>query len=236
MDLVETGWIAIVQHQSWQTRQWKLASQSCLQQTRWFKARWTPKERKGLAQLEDAIAVYRHLLETMPGTDIILAGDSAGGGIAAAMMHKLQDLTDALLGLAGPRSLGMSHVSPCVQQELELPPPTCCILISPWTDLGHDGMRNATLSNEDCDFLPEARRSFRRRKHSARPAAAPEAPGPGGVLRFDDSRRFAPQRLATLASFCTSSAGQDPSCSRRLRRGWPPYGGAPRIISRHLNG
>ncbi|CAE7470645.1 bah [Symbiodinium sp. CCMP2456] len=78
--------------------------------------------------MEDAIAVYRHLLETMPGTDIILAGDSAGGGIAAAMMHKLQ--------------------------ELELPPPTCCILISPWTDLGHDGMRNATLSNADRDFLP----------------------------------------------------------------------------------
>eukprot|EP00439_Symbiodinium_sp_Y106_P020373 s207_g2.t1 len=87
-----------------------------------------PPEHPIPGPMEDAIAVYRHLLETMPGTDIILAGDSAGGGIAAAMMHKLQ--------------------------ELELPPPTCCILISPWTDLGHDGMRNATLSNEDCDFLP----------------------------------------------------------------------------------
>ncbi|CAE7575082.1 bah [Symbiodinium natans] len=87
-----------------------------------------PPEHPIPGPMEDAIAVYRHLLVTMPGKDIILAGDSAGGGIAAAMMHRLKDL--------------------------ELPLPSCCILISPWTDLGHDGMRNATMSNEERDFLP----------------------------------------------------------------------------------
>ena len=54
---------------------------------------------------EDAIEVYRHLLQTMPGTDIILAGDSAGGGIAAAMMHKLQDLCLRVWCMLGSRSL-----------------------------------------------------------------------------------------------------------------------------------
>ena len=89
------------------------------------------------------------------------------------------------------------------QQELELPPPTCCILISPWTDLGHDGMRNATLSNEDRDFLPGARKD--RKAHKELSELSHEATGPGRVLRFDDPRRFAPQRLAAFASFCTRS-------------------------------
>ena len=82
-------------------------------------------------QPKDAIAVYRHLLRTMPGADIILSGDSAGGGMAAAMMQRLEDL--------------------------QLPAPACCILTSPWTDLGHNGMRNATLSNEHLDFLSRPR-------------------------------------------------------------------------------
>lgn len=80
------------------------------------------------APMDDAIAAYRNLLEIFPGTDIIVAGDSAGGGIAAAML--------------------------CQLREINLPMPRCCILISPWTDLGVDGLRHATMENEASDFLP----------------------------------------------------------------------------------
>lgn len=78
--------------------------------------------------MDDAIAMYKHLLETMPGVEIILAGDSAGGGIASAMLCKLR--------------------------ETNLPMPSCAILISPWTDLGEDGLRYATREHEALDYLP----------------------------------------------------------------------------------
>eukprot|EP00933_Yihiella_yeosuensis_P018422 TRINITY_DN15122_c0_g4_i1.p1 TRINITY_DN15122_c0_g4~~TRINITY_DN15122_c0_g4_i1.p1 ORF type:complete len:365 (-),score=60.54 TRINITY_DN15122_c0_g4_i1:98-1192(-) len=87
-----------------------------------------PPEHPIPAPLEDAMAAYRHLLETMPGAEIVLAGESAGGGIAAAMLSHLR--------------------------ETDLPPPSCCILISPWTDLGGNGLEKASLENEATDYLP----------------------------------------------------------------------------------
>lgn len=77
--------------------------------------------------MEDAIAMYRQLLQTYPNAEILLAGDSAGGGIASAVLCKLR--------------------------ETDLPMPRCCILISPWTDLGEDGLRYATRENEGLDYL-----------------------------------------------------------------------------------
>ena len=86
-----------------------------------------PPEHPVPAPMEDAIAMYRHLLTTYPNADILLAGDSAGGGIASAMLCKLR--------------------------ETGLPMPSCCILISPWTDLGDDGLRYATMEHEPLDYL-----------------------------------------------------------------------------------
>ena len=62
------------------------------------------------AALDDALCVYRHLLESgYPARNIALAGDSAGGGLAFAL----------LLKAAGQG----------------LPGPACVVAFSPWTDL-----------------------------------------------------------------------------------------------------
>jgi monoterpene epsilon-lactone hydrolase len=47
------------------------------------------------AALDDAVAVYRELRQTTTG-QIIVAGDSAGGGLTAALLLKLRDSGDAL--------------------------------------------------------------------------------------------------------------------------------------------
>lgn len=42
------------------------------------------------AAVEDALAAYRWLLQRYPATGIVLAGDSAGGGLALALLHALK--------------------------------------------------------------------------------------------------------------------------------------------------
>lgn len=62
------------------------------------------------AALDDAVAAWRALLELgTPPAQLALAGDSAGGGLAVALMVKLR--------------------------ELGLPQPACCVLLSPWVDM-----------------------------------------------------------------------------------------------------
>lgn len=66
------------------------------------------------AALEDALSAYQWLLDVgYEGNQIILAGDSAGGGLALALSMYLRD-----------------H---------KLPLPKCMILMSPWTDLTASG-------------------------------------------------------------------------------------------------
>lgn len=59
--------------------------------------------------LEDALAAYRGLLETTPPDEIVVWGDSAGGGLAAALLLRI------------------------VREGL--PTPRGAVLISPWADL-----------------------------------------------------------------------------------------------------
>jgi acetyl esterase/lipase len=62
------------------------------------------------AALEDALTVYRHLLETgYQARQIALAGDSAGGGLVFSLLLKLA--------------------------RLGLPQPACVVAFSPWTDM-----------------------------------------------------------------------------------------------------
>lgn len=66
------------------------------------------------AALEDAMAAYFYLLKTHSADQIVLAGESAGGGL--------------LLGL-------------CLRAKKEgIPLPAGCVCISPWTDLTSSGL------------------------------------------------------------------------------------------------
>jgi epsilon-lactone hydrolase len=65
------------------------------------------------AAVEDAVASYRSLLDSVPGTEIYVAGDSAGGGLALALLLSIRD--------AGLRL------------------PVGVVLFSPWTDLAATG-------------------------------------------------------------------------------------------------
>lgn len=61
------------------------------------------------AAIDDALAAYRALLEDLPATHIVLGGDSAGGGLALALLLAIR--------------------------EAGLPMPGGAFLISPWVDL-----------------------------------------------------------------------------------------------------
>lgn len=83
------------------------------------------------AALEDCVIVYRHLLEVGYAADAIaVAGDSAGGGLAFALLLKLA--------------------------ELGLPRPGCAVGFSPWTDM--TGTQPSLQKNAQSDaMLPASR-------------------------------------------------------------------------------
>jgi len=70
------------------------------------------------AALDDAIAAYRWLSQREGIGRIVLAGDSAGAGLAVS--------------------------AACAIRDLKLPPPAAMILISPWTDLTLSGESQRT--------------------------------------------------------------------------------------------
>ncbi len=84
------------------------------------------------AAVDDAVAAYRWLLERNAAEHIAVAGDSAGGGLALALMLQLR--------------------------EERIPLPACAVLISPWTDLSTehpptaDAMLNAARLKESADW------------------------------------------------------------------------------------
>ncbi|EED21015.1 lipase/esterase family protein [Talaromyces stipitatus ATCC 10500] len=77
--------------------------------------------------LQDCLAAYLYLLTMQDPTEIILAGDSAGGGMVLAMLVILRDQG--------------------------IPLPAGAILISPWADLTHSFPSVAKASN--LDYIPE---------------------------------------------------------------------------------
>jgi monoterpene epsilon-lactone hydrolase len=78
------------------------------------------------AALDDAVAAYRALIAAgMPAARIVVAGDSAGGGLALALLVALRDAGDPL--------------------------PAAAVLFSPWTDLAATG--SSVIDNNDSDAL-----------------------------------------------------------------------------------
>jgi acetyl esterase/lipase len=78
------------------------------------------------AAIEDATAAYRALLESgIPPSRLVVAGDSAGGGLTAALLVTLRDQG--------------------------LPMPAAAVLVCPWVDLGARG--GTLVTHEPYDFF-----------------------------------------------------------------------------------
>lgn len=85
------------------------------------------------AAVDDAEAAYRGLLEMgMEPGELVVGGDSAGGGLAAALF--------------------------LVLREKKLPQPVCGILLSPWTDILCRGASYELKVSEDPAIDPEGLR------------------------------------------------------------------------------
>jgi epsilon-lactone hydrolase len=82
------------------------------------------------ATLEDALAAYRWLLAhgTRPG-DIILSGDSAGGGLSIATALALRDAVESV--------------------------PAAVVCLSPWADLTHRGQSHLTKAKSEAVLKTE---------------------------------------------------------------------------------
>jgi monoterpene epsilon-lactone hydrolase len=78
------------------------------------------------AALDDALATYRHLLETEPARQWVLAGDSAGGGLCLALAGRIR--------------------------SLDLRTPLALLLYSPWTDLTCSGASLVT-NDRSCSIF-----------------------------------------------------------------------------------
>ncbi len=88
------------------------------------------------AALEDALASYQWLLaQNIPPEKIVVAGDSAGGGLCVALLVRLR--------------------------ELSLPQPKACALFSPWTDLTLSGASIEINAKKDAMLSPAALQRFR---------------------------------------------------------------------------
>ena len=78
------------------------------------------------AALDDALIAWNHIVSKNPNCNIILAGDSAGGGLSLALMMYLRDNNERL--------------------------PDAAVLFSPWTDLTCSGTTYETKAKFDPMF------------------------------------------------------------------------------------
>lgn len=80
-------------------------------------------ENKFPAALDDAVKAYRWLITRVEPSNVVIAGDSAGGGLAIASLVALQEAGDPL--------------------------PAAAAVMSPWVDLGLSGESMRTMARDD---------------------------------------------------------------------------------------
>lgn len=110
--------------------------------------------------LEDAVSGYRFLLDSgFEPRQIAIAGDSAGAGLAVALLVQLR--------------------------ELGLPQPACALLLSPWVDMtatadsySLNAKRDPILNREIMTFLAE---QYLGQRSRATPLASPVFADLGGI-------------------------------------------------------
>jgi epsilon-lactone hydrolase len=148
------------------------------------------------AALDDARAIWAALSgEAKPGS-LVVAGDSAGGGLALALVLSLRD----------------------EGQDL----PAGCILLSPWLDLGRDRRAALDLARRDVvltpDWLEACARAYAARAAWADPLVSPlhaaHAGLPPLLIQAGTDELLAPDAEMLAAS--ASAAGVDVTYTR-----WP---------------
>jgi epsilon-lactone hydrolase len=148
------------------------------------------------AALEDARAVTDELLREASPRSVVLSGDSAGGGLALALLLSMRDEGKDL--------------------------PAGCILLSPWLDLGRDRRADADLVRRDVLLSPEWLEACARAYADSSawsdplvsPLCAPHSGLPPLLIQAATSELLAPD--AALLAASASAAGADVTYSR-----WP---------------
>ena len=148
------------------------------------------------AALEDARAVMKALTSQDQPGPVLVSGDSAGGGLAFALMLSLRD----------------------EGQEL----PVGCILLSPWLDLGRDRRAVPDLVHRDVLLSPEwleaCARAYAAPSAWADPSVSPLRAGHSGLppllIQAATDELLAPD--AELLAASASAAGVDVTYTR-----WP---------------
>lgn len=156
------------------------------------------------AALEDAVSAYRWLTQEVDPSTILVAGDSAGGGLAVSMMVALRDAGERL--------------------------PRCAVLFSPWTDLSCSGESHKPGVVDDPFFTAEVVRLLGQNYAGERtmdPGASPlfaNLEGLPPMLAFAGSREILMDDATRLvdrayASGVDARAVVEPG----LMHAWPVY-------------
>lgn len=99
------------------------------------------------ASIEDSISVYQHLLQFYDASQIIIMGDSAGGGLSMATLLKIK--------------------------ELQLPQPKAAVLLSPWVDLDGENETYQTKAQQDLIIAVDDIRRYSKTYYTDTPPSHP---------------------------------------------------------------
>jgi epsilon-lactone hydrolase len=162
------------------------------------------------AALEDARAVLKAISGEVPPGSVVISGDSAGGGLALALVLSLRE------------------------EGRELP--AGCILLSAWLDLGLDRRAVSDLVRQDVllspDWLDACAHAYAAPEAWADPLVSPLRAAPAGLppllIQAGTRELLAPD--AGLIAASASAAGVDVTYTRWPRM-WHDFALQPRLLA-----